>query len=364
MRAFTGFMALAAAVFLGITVFFTSQRVSALQEELVRSVVDQRGSHVSFDLTRDLNHQWTSLSNLAAILRFSDKAVFRSFLTHEVGTGEAITWAGYVNVHGDVVIGSRYQGEGQNVASEEWFQVAQRGPSIRFSTLSDGREVLVMTSPVQSSSGVKAGFVTFQFHPEWFDALMSDIANSLSVDLAIFDDRGRPVIHTFPLDDRDSAQVSVRNALAGQKSVLFETWQGLGARYAASIPYVTAEGMPMLGWRIVVLISPQEFGGETNRLLFSLAEVLGGVAVVLLLMSLGFIRFFLVPLHRLVESAHDLAEGADVLPAENHRTAELSLLSSALARLQGRLRRAEDRAQQLQQELDARPSPQVRTDQD
>lgn len=120
----------------------------------------------------------------------------------------------------------------------------------------------------------------------------------------------------------------------------------------------------MLGWRIVVLISPQEFGGETNRLLFSLAEVLGGVAVVLLLMSLGFIRFFLVPLHRLVESAHDLAEGADVLPAENHRTAELSLLSSALARLQGRLRRAEDRAQQLQQELDARPSPQVRTDQD
>ncbi len=364
MRAFTGFMILAAAVFLGVTVFFTSQRVSALQEELVRSVVDQRGSHVSFDLTRDLNHQWSSLCDLAAMLPFSDKAVFRSFLTHEVGTGEAITWAGYVNVHGDVVIGSRYQNEGQNIASEEWFQVAQRGPSIRFSTLSDGREVLVMTSPVRSSSGVEAGFVTFQFRPEWFDVLMNDIANSLSVDLAVFDDRGRPVIHTFPLDDQDSAQVSVRNALAGQKSVLFETWQGLGPRYAASIPYVTAEGMPMLGWRIVVLSSPQEFGGETNRLLFSLAEVLGGVAVVLLLMSLGFIRFFLVPLHRLVESAHDLAEGADVLPAENHRTAELSLLSSALARLQGRLRRAEDRAQQLQQELDARPSPRVRTDQD
>ena len=59
-------------------------------------------------------------------------------------------------------------------------------------------------------------------------------------------------------------------------------------------------------------------------------------------MSLGFIRIFLVPLHRLVENAHEIADGVDIIPKENHRTAELSMLSSAISRMQGRMLHAED----------------------
>jgi sensor histidine kinase YesM len=101
---------------------------------------------------------------------------------------------------------------------------------------------------------------------------------------------------------------------------------------------------------MVVLTLPDHFIQATERLRWGLLQILAGVAGVLLVMSVAFIRIFLVPMHRMILNANEIADGAEIIPMEHHRTAELSLLSSALARLQGRMLRAEDRVAQLEEE--------------
>ena len=348
-KAFMAFTLLGAAVFFGVTLFFTNSRVGHMQDELLRSVIALRGEHLALDVADHLDGHWRDLEGLSTALPFSDRAGFRAFLTREVGDASHLTWAAFVDMDGQVQIASRMQREGERVASEEWFLAAQRAPGVAFATQPSGEQVMAMTIPVRASHDIQAGYLTFHFRPDWFEAMLKRIAASMRIDLLIFDPNGKAVLRSFAVDDADLEKISVRNALAGQQTTLLETWTGLGERYAVSVPTVPVTALPPLGWRIVVLTAPNQFNSATSELRFSLLEILGGVAVILFLMSIGFIWLFLTPLHRLVENAHQIADGADdVVPVEDHRTAELSLLSSAIARMQGRMLRAEDRLAELQ----------------
>lgn len=355
-KAFLGFMALGALVFFGVTIFFVNDRVARLQDEILRSVVETRGLHVALDIETHLEGHWTDLEDLAVALPFNDRATFRSLLTREVAGGEHLTWAAYLGLEGEVLLASRQQGEGETVADRDWFIQALRGPFIGFTQDESGRELLIMTTPVRSSTGDIAGYLTFHFRPDWFEARLAQIVRSLSIDAVVFDDRGRPVFHSFDWDPADMLQISVRNALAGQSSTALESWTSLGERYVMSIPHFPVSTMPTGGWRLVVLTTPHQFDAETDNLRVALAQILGVVAVVLLLMSIAFIRIFLTPLHRLVVNAHEIAEGKEVLPAESRRTTELSLLSSAIAQLQGRALHAEDKVAELEARAGAGPS--------
>lgn len=355
-KAFLGFMVLGALVFFGVTVFFVSSRVENLQDGIVRSVVEIRGDHVALDISNHLDDHWSDLEALATVLPFSDRATFRSFLTREVGDGEHVLWAAFVDMQGDVALASRQQREGESVAGEDWFLRGQLGPSVGYFDDGGGREILVMSLPVRSTGGVSAGILTFQFRAEWFETRLREIARSLGVDVAVLDGRGAPVLHSFDFAEADIGRPSVQNALAGQRVVGVETWVALGERYTISIPALPTADMPVIGWRLVVLTPTEQFTAETTELRVALSEILGAVALVLLVMSVAFIRIFLVPVHRLVMNAHEIADGTEVLPIENHRTAELSLLSSAIARMQGRMLRAEDRVAELEEQLGAKAS--------
>lgn len=355
-KAFLGFMVLGAFVFFGVTVFFISNRVEALQDDLVRSVVEIRGNHVAMDIVHHLDDHWVDLENLATVLPFSDRMMFRNFLTREVADGQHMSWAAYVSLQGEVLLASRQTREGESVAGEDWFIRAQAGPMVAYSTDARQNEVLILSLPVTSTAGISAGFLTFQFRPEWFEAKLGEIAKSLAVDVIVLDSRGIPVLHSLDVDAVDMDQMSIRNALAGQKVTTLESWPKLGQRYAISLPDLPASLLPPIGWRLVVLTGTEQFPTETRKLQEALSEILAAVALLLLLMSVGFIRIFLVPLHRMVLNAHEIADGAEVLPIENHRTAELSLLSSALARLQGRMLRAEDRVAELEEQAKAKPN--------
>lgn len=356
-KAFMGFMLLGGFVFFSVTVFFTHDRVKLLQDDVLRSVVEIRGEHVAQDIGRHLEGHWDDLEALATVLPFSDRMTFRSFLTREVADGTHMVWAAYVNLQGDVLLASRQQREGENVSTENWFRAAQTGPGVAFDQTPDGQELLVMTVPIQPTSSTVAGYLTFQFQPRWFEDMIRDLAQSLMLDIVVFDSRGQSVLHSFEVDPVDKEQISVRNAMAGQKTISLETWPDLGDRYAVSIPELQTEHLPPMGWRMVVLTKTDQFDAVTTRLSVGLAQILGAVALILLVMSIGFIRIFLVPMHRLVENAQDMAEGSeDVFPIEDHRTMELSVLSSSLSRLQGRILRAEDRAAALQEALDKKTS--------
>lgn len=351
-RAFIGFVVLGGLIFFGVTLFFTNQRVTQMQNDVLRTVVDNRSAHVAHYLVDHLQEHWIDLEDLAVALPFADRATFRSLLSREVAGGDHMAWAAYVNASGEVTIGSRQQREGETVATEEWFLAAQRGPTIGFALNPNGEERLVMTAPVKLSGPTAAGYLTFHFRPEWLAENIRHFRDTLAIDILVFDDRGRPFLKSFDFDAADLDLVSVRNALAGQRTVVLEEWTALGRQFAASIAITPTGSMPALGWRAVVLTTPDQFVTESNSLRVSLATILGAVAVVLLAMSMGFIRIFLVPLHRLVENADAIASGAEIVPQEEHRTAELSILSSALSRLQGRVTMAEDRADRLQEELD------------
>ena len=355
-KAFLGFMVLGALVFFGVTIFFISNRVADLRDDTIRSVVEVRGDHIALDIVNHLEGHWADLEALATVLPFSDKATFRSLLTREVSDGAHMYWAAYTDVQGNVLIASRQQREGENVSSEGWFQQSKAGPIIGYAQDADGREMIVMTQPIAATGQIAAGLVSFHFRPEWFEAKVRDTAHSLGLEIVAFDARGLPVLHSFAFSPKNIGNISVQNALAGQRATTIESWVDLGMRYAMSIPALPASALPTIGWRLVVLTPTDQFTAETSRLQVALSEILGAVALILLVMSVAFIRIFLVPIHRLVMNAHDIADGGEVLPLEHHRTTELSLLSSALARLQGRMLRAEDRVVELEQKLAQKPS--------
>lgn len=348
--AFMGFMALGALVFFGATVFFVNDRVERLKDEILRDVVGLRGEHLAVDIIHHLEDHWIDLTDLATLLPFSDRATYRAHLTREVATGDHLVWAAYVSAQGDVVVASRQQREHENVGAEDWFLRARTGLAIGYSTDAQGADLLIMTVPVARTGNLPGGYLTFHFTPSYFEAELASIASSMAIEVVVFDDRGRPVLQSFDFDPADADQVSSRNALAGQQTVTLETWSGMGRRYAASVAEFPSSAMPPLGWRMVVLTVPDHFIQATERLRWGLLQILAGVAGVLLVMSVAFIRIFLVPMHRMILNANEIADGAEIIPMEHHRTAELSLLSSALARLQGRMLRAEDRVAQLEEE--------------
>lgn len=347
-KAFLGFMALGAFVFFAVTMVFVNNRVERLEDDILRAVVEVRGTHLALDIVNHIENHWVDLENLATVLPFSDRVTFRSFLTREVSAGDHLVWAAYVTVQGDVSLASRQQREQENVAQEDWFIRAQSGPMVRYSKDDAGDDRLIMTFPVRATASIGEGYLTFHFRPDWFETKLADLARSLLIDYVVFDGRGMDVLHSFDYDPADAQQISTRNAMAGQTSITLETWGGLGLRYAVSVPELPPSALPEVGWQMVVLAPQEQFVEATSQLRLALVAILGGVALVLLAMSFGFIRIFLVPMHRLVMNAHDIAAGVDVVPMEHHRTAELSILSSALVRIQGRMLRAEDKLAEVE----------------
>lgn len=342
-RAFLGFMALGALVFFSVTLFFTNDAVDQLQTDVLDVAIQARGEHVALDIVKHLEGHWVELENLAQVMPFLDKATMRDFLTQEVADARHVDWAAYVGVQGDVLIASHRRLEGENVSETDWFrQALLPGPHIGISTTADGHQLLVMTMPVQATGGVKAGYLTFHFPLDWLGNMVAEVAKNLALGIIVVDMRGDVVLSTVPHKPSHSDLTSVRNAMAGQEVTTIENWEGIGKVYADSVPEFPASALPPLGWRMVAIISFDQFSDQTARLRLSLGKILGLVSLVLFAMSLGFIRIFLVPLHRLVENAHEIADGVDIIPKENHRTAELSMLSSAISRMQGRMLHAED----------------------
>lgn len=358
-KAFLGFMVLGALVFFGVTVFFISQRVQNLQDSLTRSVVEVRGEHIGLDIVNHFDDHWMDMEALATALPFTDGATFRSFLTREVADGEHLVWAAFVTVQGDVVLASRQQREGENVGGEDWFLRAAHGATIGYAEVGEGERRLIMTLPLQSVGNFTAGFLTFHFRPDWLESKVREIADSLDVDVVVLDGSGAPALSSFAISEQAMGRVSVQNALAGQRTTQIEVWEQLGRSYTISIPHLPESLLPSIGWRMVVLTPTDQFMEQTRELQIALSEILGAVAFALLAMSLGFIRIFLVPLHRIAVNAHEIAGGAEVLPIENHRTTELSILSSAIARMQGRMLAAEDRVAQLESR-EGRPASDAR----
>lgn len=350
-KAFLGFMVLGAGVFLAATLFFISNRVTEFHDSVIQSAVDLRSDHLALDIAKSLDRNWSSLGDLSVVLPFTDRVTFRSFLTREVADGSDVVWAGYVDTAGQVLLASRRQREGENVSTEDWFLRAQAGPLMGYSRTNEGEEVLVMSHPINSTGTTQAGILTVHLRPQAFEQQLTELASSLGLDMVVFDERGMPVLHSIGAQYIDMTQLSVQRALSGQEISTREIWRGLGDRFAMSVPEIQTAPNPAVGWRMVTLASPSQFNDAKNTLMMSLTEILGVMALVLLLLSIGFIRIFLDPLHKLVLNAQEIALGDEVLPVENHRTTELSLLSSALARLQGRMLRAEDKVVELEEKL-------------
>lgn len=350
-KAFLVFMALGALVFFGATLVPMNSRVEKFQSDILRDVIDFRADHLGLDLVNLLERHWQSLEGLATTLPYYDKATVRGFLSREVADGSVISWAGYVGLQGDVLIAADQRREGENVATEDWFIRSQRGPFAGMAMVRDGSSRLVMTVPIQSSGHQPSGYLTFHISSAWLDTELGAISRSLGVDFAVFDSRGLSVLTSSRAANPPAELASVRNATAGHEFVNVEAWPGIGERFVSVVPRLPENDLPDLGWRVVVLIQPDLFETETRAMQTSLSEILVLVAVMLFAMSVAFIRVFLVPLHRLVENAHAIADGDDVVPAENHRTTELSLLSSAISRLQGRILRAEDQLARVTEEI-------------
>lgn len=331
-----------------VTVYLVLDRARVFETQALTDAVQVRGRHAADDLARNLNDTWRMLAAVRDKASASDPDMIRGMLTAVVGDGQRVSWAGFAEPNGQVRMASDDLLLGADVSSRPWFQRGLSGSfagdvheAVLLNGLLGGTEAdpfrfIDLAAPVIGTDGTVDGVIGLHIDFSWAEALLSETADELGLDLFLVNQAGELILSTDPSVSSSIELQAFRAAAAGVASTTVETWPD-GIRYFATvIPEVRYDDLPSFGWRIVARIAPTSFDQAQAHLLRSVVIVLSAVGLLLLVMTAAFSRWFLRPFHDLAENARRMAEGSDEYPFESRRTSELARLSAALARLQSR----------------------------
>jgi HAMP domain len=339
----------ASGVLFGVaTVFLVFDRARIFQTQALTDAVEVRGQHAAKDLAESLNDTWLMLGAIREKALEADPLVLSGMLTAVVGDGLHVSWAGFADPNGKVLISSNDLLRGVDVSSRPWFQ---RGLSGSFAgdvheavllndllggSQSDPFRFIDLSTPVVGTDGNVDGVIGFHIDFAWAEVFLSETANELGLDLFLVNQAGELILSTDPAVSGTLRLQAFRAAAAGVSSTTEETWPDGVTYFSTVIPEVRHDDLPSFGWRMVARIAPTSFDLAQAELLRSVLIVLSAAGLVLLLMSTAFSRWFLRPFNELAENARRIAEGSDEYPFESRRTAELAKLSAALAQMQAR----------------------------
>ena len=346
--ALSGFVLLSALLFSIATVVVILDRAKVFQTRALTEALSIRGSHAAEDLARRLHDSWVTLAAVKAQAVLPDKATLGGALAVVVGDGSRVSWAGFAEVDGEVRAASNGLLLGQNVASRPWFQrgllsdfAGDVHEAVLLNKLLGGTEAdplrfIDLAAPVTGPDGTITGVVGLHIDFAWAENHLTETADELGLDLFLLNQAGEIIIATDPTVDSETQLQVFRAAAAGVASTTIEIWPDEQEYHAAVITDVRYKDLPSFGWRMVARIPSTSFSVAQTELVLSVLDVLSVAAVILFAMTAAFGRWFLRPFHDLAENAYRIADGSDEYPYESDRTAEIDMLSAALARLQAR----------------------------
>lgn len=345
-RSLFGYVLVTLALVLVLGIGFTLSRADPLINEVLDRAVKLRTASSAMEIARTLDEDWRDLDYLALRAAEASPENLRGLIDGMRGDGARIAWIGFVNVDGEVLNASGGMLLGKDVSERLWFRGGLNGgfagdvhdavtlQGVPAGDGSDPLRLVDLSRPVLNAAGEVIGVVAMQIDFGWLSAHLTETARSLGIDLYLIGADGT-VITATTKDRPDASELRIlRAAQTGSQAAARETWPDGREYFSTLVPQVTYNSLPNFSWRMIGRLPADAF--KPNIAIVQRGAVLAGIGMVLVLVAvtLLYIRIFLRPVARLASSAGRIAEGSDEYPPSSTVTRETAELSAALVRLQ------------------------------
>ncbi|MBS3648039.1 cache domain-containing protein [Pseudaminobacter sp. 19-2017] len=346
-KSIAGFVLLGAVLIAFALWTFLTEGATIFREGALAEAVQVRSKGVELDFARALHQEWVSARTIAEDIAKRDPASIRSSLDLIAGNSR-VSWAGIAGLDGLVRVASGGLLEGQDVSSRPWFQRGLEGPfagdvheAVLLAKLlpSEGgepRRFLDLAMPIKDSSGNIDGVLGLHLDSAWAEQHLKESAEALGIEVFLVDRGGAVVLASAELDGDASQVPSMRIAETGSAAASLERWPDGQGYFTTVQPEVAYKDLPSFGWSLLARINDTAFLQGESSFSRSVVVFLGLIGLMLILLTILYIRMFASPIRRLAESASLILRGEPVYPYESRTTAEAATLSAVLARLQMR----------------------------
>jgi hypothetical protein len=345
------FVLVSAIVGLGLAYVVISERARAFEEASLQRALETRTRGIQTALAQALYREWDALS---AVRETGGQLPtdLQDRLNTLVGNGDVVSWAGFAETDGTVTAASNGLLVGQNVGARPWFREGLKGEFA-----GDAHEAVLLASllprqdeplrfidfavPLLDAQGDVRGVLGLHLNVSWIKRIISELAQALNVDVVLVGAQGGISASSVPDLPDLSGLGSVQRARAGTLGTSLEQWPDGGSYFTLTLSELDYKGLPKFGWNIVARIEGSAATLPAREMSQYLIVRLAGMASILLLLTALYVVAFVRPFARLAVNAAEIADGHDIYPMESRRTREMSMISSALAKLQADSRRPE-----------------------
>lgn len=335
-----------AAVFLAVAIVFQAN-LRSYHNETSEHAVRIRAQSLGVFLTRALYEEWHRVEASAREFSGTDLSTLQGSLEVLAGSDDKVSWMGVAAPDGTILASTDGLLIGQSAAGSPWFQQGLSGPFA-----GDVHQFVLLSRLLSSPSGEPLRFVDFSapivgankqvvgvlgahVNWRWVRRIVSEAARELELDAFVVNREGTVILSTTSIDESSASLASFQAARRGVTSNFSETWSDGTTYNSFTVPNLTYADMPPLGWGLVARLNEAAFHLREQK--FQRQMVAAGAAVWLAGVAVfAFVTGILVrPLRRLSAAllAQSRGEPTDHI-RQHRRTAEVQVLSEALARFQ------------------------------
>jgi hypothetical protein len=339
------FVAISAVLGLTIAYVLIADRARGFEEASLQRALETRTRGIQTAIAQALHREWEALSSVRRHADVLTPAALQDRLNALVGQGEVVSWAGYAETDGTVTVAANGLLVGENVGERLWFREGLKGPfagdahnavllAARLPPQDEPLRFIDFALPLQDVDGAIRGVLGVHLNVNWVGRLVRELAEAMNVDVVIVGPTGSLSASSVADLPDLSGLGSLQRARAGAIGTSLEAWPDGRSYFTLTVPELDYQGLPKFGWNFVARIDGTAATIPAEEMSDYLIIRLAGMGAMLLLLTALYVIAFIRPFSRLAINATEIANGQDTYPMESTRTREMSMISSALARLQ------------------------------
>lgn len=317
-------------------------------ESMLAERLKSRGELSANLLARRLHQLWQEVETLSKTVDPDNLTSTREQLTFISQLDKRYSWLGVTNVEGRVLASTSGMLEGASVAQRPWFRRGLSGPTAidvheakllerLLPPTSEPHRFIDLAAPL-TRMGLTEGVIGAHIDWRWMVESLRSLETT-GIEILLL---SRDGVVLFGPPDLLNKPLTIGSAQAANRvttALNDERWPDGRDYVTAIVPTIGYENLPSFGWSLLVRQDVKSALGPTRELVRSFWTILGvGAAVALALLFAG-AQWITTPLSRLSRSVEELIsdQPARAFYRES-RYDEASRLSSALSRVQSRLR--------------------------
>ena len=333
-------------VFLAVAIVFQVS-LRSYHDDTSEHAVRVRAQSLGVFLTRTLYEEWRRVESSAQQFSGADLSALQEPLDALAGSDDKVSWMGVAAPDGTILASTGGLLEGASVARRPWFQQGLSGPfagdvhqSVLLARLLDppsGEPLRFVdfSAPVIGPNRQIVGVLGAHVNWRWVRQFVAEAARELELDAFVVNREGTVILSTESIDESSASLPSFQAARRGVTSNFTETWPDGTTYYSFTVPNLAYADMPPFGWGLVARLDGSAFDLPERKFQQQMSAV-GAIVWFAGVVVFAFVAGILIrPLRRLSSAllAQSRGEPTDYI-RQHRRTAEVQVLSEALARFQ------------------------------